>query len=323
MPVTYKDYYAILGVDRKASQDEIRKAYRALAKKYHPDVNKEPGSEERYKEINEAYEVLKDQDKRQRYDTLGNQWSEGQNFTPPPGWGDGGTFRMDFGNGSGGLGDFSDFFKTIFGGFNGSTGGAESFFFGGAPRRRKGEDIEVQMELSLIDVIRREPKSISIEKHDVTSDGRRIPRRQTLTVNFPQGMTDGSRIRLPGKGSRGIGNASNGDLYITIKLREDSRFEVNQYDLTTVVKVTPWEAALGTSLNIETLEGGVTMKLPAGTQSGQLLRLRGKGLPRRKGAQPGDLYVKIEIVVPKNLSLREKELFEELAKISSFNPRRQ
>jgi len=319
MPVTYKDYYAVLGIDRNATQDDVRKAYRNLAKKYHPDVNKSPGSEERYKEINEAYEVLKDPDKRQRYDTLGNQWREGQTFTPPPEWGHGGTFRMDFGEGGGS--DFSEFFKTIFGGFGGVQGGAEDFFFRGAPRRRKGEDIEVQMELTLSDVICRDSKTISLERYEIGADGRRIPRTQTLTINFPQGITDGSRIRLPGKGGQGMGEGPNGDLYITIKLRKDPHFQVDQYDLTTVMRVSPWEAALGTSLSVKTLQGVVSMKLPAGTQSGQRLRLRGKGLPRRKGAQPGNLYVIVEIAVPKSLSQKERELFEELAKVSSFNPR--
>ncbi|WP_350449951.1 DnaJ C-terminal domain-containing protein [Aminobacterium mobile] len=319
MAIAYKDYYAILGVARNASQDEIRKAYRNLAKKYHPDVNKAPGSEERYKEINEAYEVLKDPDKRQRYDALGSQWQEGQSFTPPPEWGNSGTFRMDFGEN---LGDFSDFFRTIFGGFgeNGSMR-AEDFFFSRTPRRRKGEDVEVQLELSLEEILRGESKTISLEGYDVSRDGRRIPRWQRLTVNFPKGITDGSRIRIAGKGSPGVGGSPAGDLFITVRIRKNPRFDVNQYDLTTVVRVSPWEAALGATIPVATLDGVVSMKLPAGTQSGQRLRLRGKGLPRRKGTAPGDLYVVIEIVVPKKLTPRERELFQALADESFFNPR--
>ena len=198
MPVTYKDYYAVLGIDRNATQDDVRKAYRNLAKKYHPDVNKSPGSEERYKEINEAYEVLKDPDKRQRYDTLGNQWREGQTFTPPPEWGQGGTFRMDFGEGGGS--DFSEFFKTIFGGFGGVQGGAEDFFFRGAPRRRKGEDIEVQMELTLSDVICRDSKTISLERYEIGADGRRILELRPL-LSTSSGYYRRQPDTPPGKGA--------------------------------------------------------------------------------------------------------------------------
>ena len=308
MAVAYKDYYEILGVSRTASQDEIRKAYRKLAKEHHPDVNKGNGSDERYKEINEAYEVLKDPEKRQKYDTLGPNWQQGQDFSPPPGWG--GAAHMDFGGDAGG---FSDFFRTIFGGFaSGGRGVSMDDLF--RSQGRGGEE-EMSLELSLEDILRGGKKTISMEQVVHGADGRPSRSRRTLNVNLPQGVTEGSRIRLKGQGSRG------GDLNIVIHAAPHPRFTVEGYDLVTSLKVSPWEAALGASIQVTTLDGVVTMKLPSGVQTGKRLRLKEKGLPRRKGARAGDLIVKVEVVVPEKLSGRERELFEALAKESSFNPR--
>ena len=317
MAVSFKDYYEILGVSRTASQDELRRAYRKLAKKYHPDVNKTTGSEEKYKEINEAYEVLKDPEKRKKYDALGSNWSAGQDFTPPPEWsapgGTGGGVHMDFGDGGG----FSDFFRSIFGGGfgqpqgGGRSPGMEEIFFGGRP----GGDEEMELELSLEELLRGGTKSISFERTERGPDGHPRRARKTVNVNLPAGVTAGSRIRLKGQGSRG------GDLYLILRIAPHPRFSVEGYDLVSSVKVSPWEAALGGMIPVQTLDGTVTMKLPSGAQNGKRLRLKGKGIPRRKGALPGDLIVTLEVVIPPSPDKEERELWEALAKGSSFNPR--
>lgn len=310
MAVAYKDYYEILGVPRTASQGDIRKAYRKLAKEYHPDVNKDAGSSEKYKEINEAYEVLKDSEKRQQYDALGANWQQGQSFTPPPGWGR--SVHRDFGGEGGG---FSDFFQTIFGGF--SSGGPsvsmEEMFFGGGGGRVR--DQEMVLELSLEDVLAGGTRTVSFDQNDHGPDGRMKKSRKTLNVNLPGGVTDGSRIRLKGQGAGG------GDLFLVLRIAPHPRYAVEGYDLSAPLRVSPWEAALGAQISVDTPDGAVNMKLPGGTQAGKRLRLKGKGLPRRKGALPGDLIVKVEILVPDKLTDRERELLEALMKESRFNPR--
>ena len=308
MAVAYKDYYEILGVPRTASQGDIRKAYRKLAKEYHPDVNKDAGSSEKYKEINEAYEVLKDSEKRRQYDALGANWQQGQSFTPPPGWG--GGVHMDFGGDGGG---FSDFFRTIFGGFSpgGSSVSMDEMFFGGG----RGRDQEMVLELSLEDVLAGGAKTVSFDQNERGPDGRVRKSRKTINVNLPSGVTDGSRIRLKGRGAGG------GDLFLVLRIAPHPKFAVEGYDLAAPLRVSPWEAALGAQIPVDTLDGVVNMKLPGGTQAGKRLRLKGKGLPRRKGAQPGDLIVKVEIVVPDKPTERERELLEALMKESRFNPR--
>ncbi|MDR1379789.1 MAG: DnaJ domain-containing protein [Synergistaceae bacterium] len=299
MAVQYKDYYEILGVTRTASQDEIRKAYRKLAKKYHPDVSKEKNADARYREINESYEVLKDPDKRAKYDTLGANWEQGQDFTPPPGWQGGGP-QVEFG---GEWSSFSDFFKTIFGG-TGGTGGFGGAFSGGAfsgtGARVQRRDREVILQLSLEEATRGGTHSLSL-----VFPGQRA---QTINVNLPRGIVNGSRIRLPGKAPEG------GDIYVTLQITPHSVFEVEGHDLIRVVKVEPWRAVLGGMVSVGTLDGSVEMKLPAGIQNGQKLRLRGKGLPKRNDSN-GDLFVRVEVAIPKDLTEKQKALWEELAKL--------
>ena len=285
MAVQYKDYYKILGVERTASQDEIRKAYRKLAKKYHPDVSKDKGSDTRYKDINEAHEVLKDPDKRAKYDTLGPNWQQGQDFTPPPGWG---NIRMEF---DGESADFSDFFKTIF------SGGGWGDLFSGSGTRVMPRDREVKLELSLEEVARGGLHTFSFRTQQDT---------QTINVNLPRGIVEGSRIRLPSKAPGG------GDIYVTLHITPHPVFEAEGHNLIRTVKVTPWQAVLGGTLSVGTLDGNVDMKLPPGMQSGQKLRLRGKGLPRRNEGN-GDLFVRIEVVIPRHLTEKQKKLWEELA----------
>ncbi|MDR1979236.1 MAG: J domain-containing protein [Synergistaceae bacterium] len=291
MAVQYKDYYEILGVARTASQDEIRKAYRKLAKKYHPDVSKDKGSDARYKEINEAYEVLKDPDKRVKYDTLGPNWQQGQDFTPPPGWGGNEGSRAEFG---GEWASFSDFFKTIFGGAGGGFGDV----FSGSGARVMQRDSEVGLELSLEEAAKGGLHTLSFR-----TSGRSA---QTINVNLPRGIVEGSRIRLPGKAPGG------GDLYVTLHIAPHPVFEVDGHNLVRAVKVAPWQAVLGGTVSVGTLDGNVDMKLPPGTQSGQKLRLRGKGLPNRSEGN-GDLFVRIEVAIPKHLTEKQKKLWEELA----------
>jgi curved DNA-binding protein len=311
MAVKFQDYYETLGVARSATQEEIQKAYRKLARKYHPDVSKESGAEDKFKQVTEAYEVLKDPDKRKRYDALGANWKAGQDFQPPPGW-----ENVHFSTGGMGGADFSDFFSQIFGGSFGGPG-MGGFRAGGRAHslRRRGEDYEVGIEATLYEVHTGASKRIEF---DVRDDGR--VERKSLTVTIPMGVKSGSKIRLAGQGGPGIGGGPNGDLFLRVKIRPDSRFEIDGHNLRTTLRLTPWEAALGTEVNVPTLEGPVKMKVPAGIQSGQTLRLKGKGLNKRQG-EAGDLLVAVHIGVPKVLTEDERRLFEELAKTSTFDPR--
>ena len=317
MSVKFKDYYKILDVDRSASKEEIQKAFRKLARKYHPDVSKSPDAETRFKEINEAYEVLKDPDKRKRYDSLGANWKSGQSFTPPPGFE---HFDFKFSGGES-MGGFSDFFQSVFGDLMGGFGGAAQ----GRPRYgrgfgQKGQDHEAVIEVSLSDVVHGARKTIHLQHGTPDATGRMTTKTASYDVTIPKGVTDGSRIRLPKQGGAGIGSGESGDLYLTIRIHPDSRFDIEGHDLKTTVEITPWEAALGSNIRVETIEGAVNMKIPAGTPSGCSFRLRGKGLPKR-GGNAGDLIVTAKIVVPKKLTPREHELFEQLSNESEFRPR--
>ncbi|MCX7822443.1 MAG: DnaJ domain-containing protein [Syntrophobacterales bacterium] len=316
MAVKYKDYYEILGVSRTATQEEIQRAYRKLARKYHPDVNKEPGAEEKFKEINEAYEVLKDPEKRKRYDQLGAHWKAGQDFTPPPGW----EVHFDFGPGTGkgfedilfGFGSrsgstpggFSDFFEMLFGrARHGETGTS------GFTRVRDGADREVTIRISLEDAYFGAQKVITLPKDQKTYD-----------VKIPPGILPGQKIRLAGQGEPGIGGGRSGDLYLKVEIEPHPMYRLEGRDLFMNLPVTPWEAALGGDVTINTLGGTVTIRIPPGTQSGQKLRLKSKGMPNPRG-EAGDLYAVVQIMVPKNLTSKERELFEKLREVSNFNPR--
>lgn len=306
MPVTYKDYYAVLGVPRTASEDEIRKAFRKKAREFHPDVNKSPGAEDRYKELNEAYEVLKDPEKRKKYDTLGANWRQGEPFTPPPGWEGAG---MPFGQGAGGF-DFSDFFRTIFGGM----GNFEEVRTGqrGSRRQARGEDSEAEIEVSLEEAAHGGRRHVGFE----TPHG-----RKDYEVAIPKGVAEGTRIRMAGQGAPGRAGGPPGDLYLKVRLKKDPRFTVDCHDLRSTLDLAPWEAALGCEVPVQTLDGIVTLKVPPGVSSGQTLRLRDKGLPTR-GGSVGDLLVTVRIVTPKNPTEKEQELWKALAEASGFEPRK-
>jgi curved DNA-binding protein len=300
MPVEYKDYYEVLRVPRDASQDDIRRAYRRLAREYHPDVNQETDAEERFKDVGEAYEVLSDPDKRERYDRLGAQWrareaepggGDFEDFFDRQGFGDG--VRVEFGDGA-----FSEFFERFFGD-------------GGAPRSTgplRGPDHEAVLDLSLEDALAGGRRRLSLD------DG------PSLEVNFPAGVREGQRIRLAGKGGAGRNAGPPGDLYLRVRLKAHPTFRRRGDDLDVDLPVAPWEAALGATVPVPTLTGTAQVRVPPGSSSGRRLRLRGRGLPKRGGGH-SDLHAIVKITVPKHLSEEERELFEKLAEESAFDPR--
>lgn len=320
MSVKFQDYYEILGVGRNASDDEVKRAYRKLARKYHPDVNKDKGAEEKFKQINEAHEVLKDPEKRKLYDQLGSNWQAGQDFKPPPGWE---NVHFEFSTGPSAEafdfgGGFSDFFETLFGGRMGG-GGRASARQGSWVMR--GQDHEAEIEIDLESAYHGATRTLTLQGHEIDAQGQVRPRVQNIQVKIPPGVTDGTRIRLTGKGGEGMGGGPPGDLYLKVHIEPHRRFTIDGHNLQTEVALAPWEAALGTTVQVVTMDGTVNLKVPPGSQSGQKLRLRGKGFPK-KGGERGDLIVRLKIVVPKDLTAREKELFAEMAKVSSFNPRK-
>lgn len=311
MSVAYKDYYEILGLSKNATEPEIKRAYRRLAKKYHPDVNKAPDAEQKYKDVNEAYEVLHDPEKRQKYDALGPNWQAGQQFGGQgfPGFEGfpGGGVHMEFGDDGRG---FSDFFRTIFGSMAGGAGGFDAAdLFGGRARSRasRGADSEVQITLSLHDVMSAPmTRRLTLQGQSGSRD---------IEVNLPRGIREGSRLKLRGQGGEGRNGGERGDLYVVVHIAADPRFELNGYDLNTDVSVDPWEAVLGGTADVITPDGVVKVKVPAGAQSGTRLRLHGKGLPMRGTNLRGDLYARMVITVPGQISARERELWEQLRQL--------
>ncbi|MBK8453412.1 MAG: DnaJ C-terminal domain-containing protein [Thiofilum sp.] len=308
----YKDYYKILGVERTASEEDIKKAYRKLARKYHPDVSKEADAEARFKEVGEAYEVLKDSEKRSAYDQLGANWKNGQDFRPPPDWGDFGSRAGSGGyySSSGGSADFSDFFETLFGGGGFRNSGGFGGFGGGNAQATKGDDQSIKLAIDLEDSLNGAKKTISLRT------GNEAPR--TLTVNIPQGVKAGQKIRLSGQGA--AGRAGNGDLFLEIEFNPHPLFQVSERDLTLKLPITPWEAALGATVPVPLPQGGsVEMKIPANSKSGKKLRLKGKGLAAK--SETGDLYIVLDIALPSADTDRAKEIYELMAKELAFNPR--
>jgi curved DNA-binding protein len=314
--VRFQDYYSVLGVARDASREDIQRAYRKLARKQHPDVDKTAGATQRFQQLQEAYEVLKDPEKRKRYDALGENWKEGQEFTPPPGWqhayggagGSGGAQGFDFED----LGGFSSFFESMFGG--GEFASARGTGRGGArARQRAGRSHEATIRISLEDAYRGANQTFSL--------GSEGAEPKTYEVRIPPGTIDGSRIRLRGQGGAGRNGGPPGDLFLRVEIEPHARFRVDGHDLSTTLAVTPSEAALGAKVELATLDGGTAiLKVPPGTSSGRKLRLRGLGLPRA-GGERGDLVAEIRIVVPPGLTDEERRLFEELARVSRFDPR--
>jgi curved DNA-binding protein len=322
MAVQYRDYYEILGVSRTASEAEIKKAFRKLAREYHPDVAKDKKkAEEKFKEINEAYEVLSDPAKRKKYDQLGANWKQGADFQAPPGWenfsGAGRGFRGRTSGGEefhfGGTG-FSDFFEQLFGargrgaGFGGRGFNQE---YAEEEYAERGRDIEGDIMVTLEEAMRGSVRSVSVRHNG---------RAETYQVKIPAGVTEGQKLRVAGRGEAGAGGGEAGDLYLRVRLAKHPDFEVDDHNLIYEAELAPWEAVLGANISVPTLEARVNIKIPSGTQNGQKLRVRGRGLPLRGGGN-GDLIVVTKIEVPQGISDSERALWEQLAKESKFNPR--
>lgn len=317
--VDYKDYYKVLGVGKSATSDEIKKAYRKLARKYHPDANADnPQAEERFKEIGEAYAVLKDPQKRQRYDQLGSNWKQYANTGWPGGGGQ--SYTYDFGGKGFSFenmgGGFSDFFEMFFGSgadqrFSNARFSRESGR-GRARTAQKGQDLQSSMEISLREAYMGTQRSIRLQKGGVT---------RTVNVKIPAGIKDGGKIRLSGEGGPGPAGGPAGDLYITINVAGHNLFERKGNDLYIDVPVNIKEAYLGGKIDVPTFDGRIDMKLPARTQSGRTLRLKGKGMPGLKGKMQGDLYVRIKIIFPEKLDRKKQKQFEEFLSDYDENPR--
>ena len=319
MPVQYKDYYEILGVTRAASDDEIKKSFRKLARQYHPDVAKDKKrAEEKFKEINEAYEVLSDPAKRKKYDELGANWKSGAEFRPPPGW-EGFQGRPSRGQGRAGQGaenfefhfggtGFSDFFEQLFGSTGARRGGFSGFrSFEDDEVAERGRDVEGDIMVTLEEAAGGSIRTVSVRHNS---------RAETYQVKIPPGVTEGQRLRIPGRGEHGSGGGPSGDLYLRVRIAKHPDFDVDGHNLIYEADLAPWEAVLGAEISVPTLDGRVHIKIPPGTQSGQKLRVRNRGL-----AGKGDLFVVTKIAAPAKVSDAEKKIWEQLQKESHFHPR--
>ncbi len=309
----FKDYYDIMGLKKDATQDEIKRAYRKLARKYHPDVSKEPDAEARFKEIGEAYEVLKDPEKRAAYDQLGANWKAGQDFHPPPDWDAGFEFSGGFGGGDAEA--FSDFFESLFGQRQGRAGYRSS-------RRSysaRGEDHHAKILIDLQDAFEGATRSIVLQVPELDSEGRVHTRKRTLNVRIPKGVKQGQHIRLAGQGSPGVGGGPAGDLYLEVEFRPHPFYHVEGRDLYLDLPVAPWEAALGATVKIPTPGGQVDLKIPPGSGQGRKLRLKGRGIP---GNPPGDLYVVLQIALPPADTEQAKAFYRRMQQEFDFNPRK-
>ena len=306
----YKDYYKTLGVDRKATQDEIKRSYRKLARKYHPDISKEANAETKFKDLGEAYEVLKDPEKRIAYDQLGSNWNSQQGFRPPPDWGTGFESR---GAPPGGAGqhDFSDFFESLFGQTRGPGGGNRGFHM-------QGEDHHAKILVDLEDSYHGASRSISLQMPDVTPDGHVVSRPRALKVSIPKGIRQGQQIRLSGQGAKGKGSGKAGDLYLEIEFNSHRFYRVEGADVYIELPVAPWEAALGASVKVPTPSGAIDLKIPANSKAGKKLRLKGRGIPAKT---PGDLYVVLQIVLPPADDDKSREFYKRMQEEIVFNPR--
>ncbi|MCF8198866.1 MAG: DnaJ domain-containing protein [Sulfuritalea sp.] len=305
----FKDYYETLGVPRTSTQDEVKHAYRKLARKYHPDVSKDDNAEARFKEIGEAYAVLKDPEKRAAYDQMGSQWKTGQDFQPPPGWDAGFEFSGgDFGAGPGG--DHSDFFEALF--------GRHARAAQHAHMHARGEDHHAKVLIDLIDAYRGAQRGITLRLPVVDPQGHVTTQERTLEVRIPKGIRAGQHLRLNGQGGPGLGKGMAGDLYLEIAFKPDPHFRADGRNVYVDLPLAPWEAALGASVTTPTPDGPVQLTIPPGSVAGRQLRMKGRGIP---GAPPGDLYVVLNIALPPADNDAAKEAYRTMAKAFDFNPR--
>jgi curved DNA-binding protein len=308
----YKDYYKIMGLQRDATQDELKRAYKKLARKYHPDVSKEANAEEKFKEVGEAYEVLKDPEKRAAYDQLGATYQAGQEFHPPPNWDagfefQGGGFRGEDVRG------FSDFFEELFGRQGGGAhpGYQQQF-------SAHGEDHHASIEVDLEDAFHGAVRNITLQTPQLDAHGKIQITQRTLKVKIPRGIKDGQQMRLAGQGSPGVGQGRVGDLYLEIRFKPHSLYRIEGRDLYMQLPVAPWEAALGAAVKTATPAGKIDLKIPAGSNSGNKLRLKGRGIP---GNPPGDIYVTLSVVTPPATTAEAEAFYREMALKLAFNPR--
>ncbi len=308
----FKDYYSMLGVERDASEDDIRRAYRKLARKYHPDVSKESDAETRMRDVNEAYDVLRDKEKRQAYDNLAAGVSPEGSFQPPPGWDEG--FEFHRGAAPGDEAQFSEFFSSLFGGRNRRGGAQQQQEF-----RARGEDHHAAIEVDLEDALKGATRDISLRSMQMDEQSRPHMQTRTLSVRIPAGVREGQYIRLAGQGMPGYGGGENGDLYLEVRFKPHPRYRADGRDLYMTLPVAPWEAALGASVHAPTPGGTVEVSIPAGSANGRKLRLRGRGIP---GDPPGDLYLVLDLVLPPADSEAAKEAYRKLQQDLPFNPRR-
>jgi curved DNA-binding protein len=303
----FKDYYGIMGVARDATQDEIKRAYRKLARKYHPDVSKETDAEARFKELGEAYEVLKDPEKRAAYDQLGANWKAGQDFRPPPDWDAGFEFSGGYQDGSA----FSDFFETLFGRTGASHAGGPGF-------RTRGEDHHARILIDLEDAFQGATRTITLHAPQLDGQGHVRTRERTLNVRIPRGIRQGQHIRLAGQGTPGFGGGVAGDLYLDVEFKPHRLYRVDGRDLYLDLPLAPWEAALGARVKVPTPEGVVDLTIPSASTAGRKLRLKGRGIP---GTPAGDLYVVLQIVLPPAESESARQFYRTMQQELAFNPR--
>jgi curved DNA-binding protein len=306
----YKDYYKILGLERSATQDEIKRAFRKLARKLHPDVSKEPGAEAKFKEVGEAYEVLGDAEKRAAYDQLGRAWKAGQEFRPPPDWDAG----FEFSGASSERGEFSDFFDTLFGRMH----RREPPLRGRAAFRARGEDHHARIVIDLRDALTGATRPVSLHVPVVDDRGHVALRDRVLNVEIPKGVMEGQHIRLRGQGAPGFGGAPAGDLYLEVSFKPDSLYRVDGRNLYFDLPIAPWEAALGASVRAPTPMGPIMLKIPPGSSQSRQLRIKGRGIP---AAEPGDLYAVLKIVLPRADTEEAKRVYQEMARQLPFDPR--
>jgi curved DNA-binding protein len=306
----YKDYYETMGLERSASQEDVKRSYRKLARKYHPDLSKHTDAEDRFKELGEAYEVLKDPEKRAAYDRMGSEWRNGQDFQPPPNWDEGFEFR-GAGNETGEQADLHDLFEKMFGGARGAHPRQQPFDV-------RGEDHHAKVLIDLEDAYRGAQRSIALQMPVIDEQGHVSLETRTLDVSIPKGIRAGQHLRLSGQGAAGATPGTAGDLYLEIAFREHPRFRVDGRDVSLELPVAPWEAGLGAQVTVPTPDGSVEMTVPADSAGGRRLRLKGKGIP---GDPPGDLYVILNIVLPPADSDTAKAAYDAMRRAFNFNPR--
>lgn len=305
----YKDYYKIMGIKRDATQDEVKRTYRKLARKYHPDVSKEDDAELKFKELGEAYEVLRDPEKRAAYDQLGSNWNARQDFRPPPDWGTGFEFHGGP-QGAGAHDEFSDFFESLFGHARGPAASGRRGF------QMRGEDHHARIMIDLEDSYNGASRSISLKLPERTTDGHLVTRNRTLKVSIPKGIRQGQQIRLGGQGARGQDGA--GDLYLEVDFKRHRLYHVEGSDVYLDLPLAPWEAALGATVKVPTPSGGIDLKVPANSKAGKKLRLKGRGIPAKT---PGDLYVVLQIALPPADSEKARRIYQQMREEIDFNPR--